>query len=110
MYYKQIANNYYKFASDYTTRQFWQRLFCCFGKFCTACKRYFLCTAKEADHISVKGQKIWSINRRKLDSALKMTYVALSRYLDNLKATYARGIKGTIAREKNIFFSNSNFG
>lgn len=67
----------------------------------------------EADHTSPKGQKIWSAKKRKLDGTVQKAYNTLSRYfdiknaLDIFKTTYAEGIKGMIAREKEYFSSSA---
>lgn len=67
----------------------------------------------EADHTSSNGQKLWSTKKRKLDGEIKKAYNALSKYrdidnaLDIIKTTYADGIKGMVAREKEYFSSSA---
>lgn len=67
----------------------------------------------EADHTSPKGQKVWSVKKKKLDGDVKRAYDRLSNYvsvknaLDIVKTTYAEGVKGTVAREKEFFASSA---
>lgn len=67
----------------------------------------------EADHTSSKGQKLWSVRKKKLDGEVQRAYDGLSTYvdvknaLDTIKTTFAEGIKGTVAREKEFFASSA---
>lgn len=67
----------------------------------------------EADHTSPKGQKLWSAKKKKLDGDVKRAYDRLSVYvdvknaLDTVKTTFAEGVKGMVAREKEFFSSST---
>lgn len=67
----------------------------------------------EADHTNPKGQKLWSLRKKKLDGEVKRAYDKVSRYvgiknaLDIVKTTYAEGVKGMVAKEKEFFSSSA---
>lgn len=67
----------------------------------------------EANHTDSKAQKAWSIKKKKLDGEVKraydglIPYVAVKDALDTVKTTFAEGIKGTVAREKEFFSSSA---
>lgn len=67
----------------------------------------------DADHTDPKAQKLWNAKKKKLDGNIKRarnelsSFVEIENALNIVKTTFADGVKGMVAREKDFFASSA---